>query len=779
MVLMAAPHSLLRGAILAGLQEGLGAWLTTPGGRFILLLFLLALLSAALLLILIPLVRRSSSLLLHSLAVRLESARLGVPTPVNPREDSLEAKGLVESVNRLVESAAEKERRLSGRIADLEALLDLPRDLGLLATDAEGRIEHFGPGAAALLGFSPPEVIGRSVESLFTETSWRDLLPKLTRRSLRAEGMRADTVMIRRDRAEVPVTISFGPGSASREPYRFVAVLQDAREGQGQIQRLRESQRQVSILLEAVQDAVLVCRDGRIVEANSGSEAFFAVGREGLVGRPFKELLAAEDLLSGLHHFETAQQRDGSVEFRARLAGAKGAPRARIRLMRFPSGTGFSVLASLRGDGDAAEGALESPSTSRLLDAALDSASEGILVQEPEQAGSAFLLVNRRLEEFLGVGGRDILAWSSSRLAQELRSRSASPGNLGALPEGPDDPPLVVPFETPPGRTLEVSAGWLRGVEGRIEGRVLTFRDVSASRAAEQALREGHEALQASRARLEETVAALQAAQKDLAARNEQLERLNRDLRSVDEMKSSLLANVSHELQTPLVLIKGYTEMILKRKIGPLTTEQEKGLSVALRNIDRLVEMIDNLLDFSRMERGESPLDLEEFPLWQVVDEVVDLLRAKLDAAGISLTTEYETDDLRVRADRGKISQVFINLLSNAIKFNRPQGRIAIRVGAPEDGRLAVEIRDTGIGIPAGEREKIFDRFYQVEATPPRREGTGIGLSIVKEILSLHQCDIRVESAEGEGSRFLFTLPRGASPAPAGPGARQGQALPR
>src|SRR4030095_8529040 len=99
-------------------------------------------------------------------------------------------------------------------------------------------------------------------------------------------------------------------------------------------------------------------------------------------------------------------------------------------------------------------------------------------------------------------------------------------------------------------------------------------------------------------------VAELDSARGDLATRNAQLEKLNRKLSSVDEMKSNLLANVSHELQTPLVLIKGYTEMILKRKIGPLTSEQEKGLSVALKNIDRLVEMIRNLFGFSRMGRG-------------------------------------------------------------------------------------------------------------------------------------------------------------------------------
>jgi signal transduction histidine kinase len=185
---------------------------------------------------------------------------------------------------------------------------------------------------------------------------------------------------------------------------------------------------------------------------------------------------------------------------------------------------------------------------------------------------------------------------------------------------------------------------------------------------------------------------------------------------------------------------------------------------VALRNIDRLVEMIDNLLDFSKMERGDASLQLEEFPLWQVVDETIELVREKIRAKGIYVTTEYETDDLDVKADRGKISQVFINLLSNAVKFNREGGRITLRVKAGDRGMVDVEVQDTGIGIPPEAQGRIFDRFYQVDSSARKNyEGTGIGLSIVKEILAMHGCGIRVESRVGEGTRFAFTLPRASS----------------
>jgi signal transduction histidine kinase len=247
-----------------------------------------------------------------------------------------------------------------------------------------------------------------------------------------------------------------------------------------------------------------------------------------------------------------------------------------------------------------------------------------------------------------------------------------------------------------------------------------------------------------------------------LQEKNEQLERLNSELRSLDEMKSNLLANVSHELHTPLVSIKGYTEMILKRKLGPLTPEQERGLAVAQKNIDRLIELIDNLLSFARLETGETQLRVEDIPLFQLVDEAVDLVSERIRRRNLSVTTQYESDDLVVRGDRVKLGQVFTNLLTNAVKFNRDGGRIAIAARRGRGGFLDIEVADTGIGIPPEEQEKIFERFYQVESGPKRRyEGTGIGLAIVRDILRLHGGNIRVQSTPGQGSTFEFSLPLG------------------
>jgi two-component system phosphate regulon sensor histidine kinase PhoR len=244
------------------------------------------------------------------------------------------------------------------------------------------------------------------------------------------------------------------------------------------------------------------------------------------------------------------------------------------------------------------------------------------------------------------------------------------------------------------------------------------------------------------------------------------MQRLNKDLKVLDEMKSNLLANVSHELQTPLVSIKGFTEMILKGRLGDVTPEQERGLQVALRNIDRLIGLIENLLAFARPEGHDTALRLESFALGALVEEAVDLVRERAGARGIEVKILMPSEGLTIRADRDKILQVLLNLLTNAVKYNRDGGEVVVEAGGAPKGAARVEVRDTGIGIPRDELDRIFDRYYQAGNVTEPREGTGIGLSIAKDILRQHGCMIRADSEEGKGSVFSFTLPLDRKPRP-------------
>jgi signal transduction histidine kinase len=256
--------------------------------------------------------------------------------------------------------------------------------------------------------------------------------------------------------------------------------------------------------------------------------------------------------------------------------------------------------------------------------------------------------------------------------------------------------------------------------------------------------------------RLKENVEQLEESNRKLAGVNEELKEL-------DRMKSDLLANVSHELRTPLTAIKGYTDYVLDRKLGPITDKQEKGFVVVRRNLERLSRTINALLDFSRLEMGRVSVSLQPFELGPLADSILAGLRAELERNGLVARAELAPDLPQVIGDRDKISQVLENLVVNALKFTPSGGRITISA-CREPGATRpvaqIVVADTGIGIPADQIAKIFKRFHQVDGSTTRRfGGVGLGLAIVKSILEAHGTAIRVESEEGKGTRFRFVLP--------------------
>ena len=256
--------------------------------------------------------------------------------------------------------------------------------------------------------------------------------------------------------------------------------------------------------------------------------------------------------------------------------------------------------------------------------------------------------------------------------------------------------------------------------------------------------------------RLKENVEQLEESNAKLGAANEELKEL-------DRLKSDLLANVSHELRTPLTAIKGYTDYILERKLGPISEKQEKGLVVVQRNLDRLSKSINALLDFSRMDVGRISLNIQPFLLGPLVELIHTSLRSELEKKRLSFRAELEPELPSIIADREKVSAVLENLIINAIKFTPEGGSIAVSAARqPGAARPSAEIRvaDTGVGIPPDQIGKVFNRFHQVDGSSTRRfGGVGLGLAIVKSILEAHGATIEVESQPGRGTAFRFVLP--------------------
>ena len=237
------------------------------------------------------------------------------------------------------------------------------------------------------------------------------------------------------------------------------------------------------------------------------------------------------------------------------------------------------------------------------LDAVLEATSDGVLVLADEP-GRTVQMTNRAFAEMFGLHLPELLGASEDRLARLLHEADEG---LGALadritgePRGEAPSIVSVGGDTP--REIHVTVARLTGRTGESLGRIVACRDVTERRRSERELQEQAEKLQLSKVELEQSYRKLNEVNSKLEARGEELDRLNQELRRLDQMKSDLIGNVSHELQTPLVSIRGYTEMILKERLGPISEEQRKGLSLSLKNIDRLIAMIDNLLAFSRTD---------------------------------------------------------------------------------------------------------------------------------------------------------------------------------
>jgi CheY-like chemotaxis protein len=223
-------------------------------------------------------------------------------------------------------------------------------------------------------------------------------------------------------------------------------------------------------------------------------------------------------------------------------------------------------------------------------------------------------------------------------------------------------------------------------------------------------------------------------------------------------MKSDFVSIASHELRTPLTSIKGYLELVMMGAGGPVNEQQETFLRVARDNADRLYELVDGLLDVSRIESGRIELDVKLLSLAEIIDVVATTLHNQFEDRGLALKLEIEPNLPQILGDPGRISQVMFNLMSNAYKYT-PEGQVTVQAYQKENA-IHINVIDTGLGISAKDQEKLFSRFFRAgDAAVRQQPGTGLGLNITKSLIEMHGGQIWVESEPGKGSAFNFTLP--------------------
>jgi signal transduction histidine kinase len=233
----------------------------------------------------------------------------------------------------------------------------------------------------------------------------------------------------------------------------------------------------------------------------------------------------------------------------------------------------------------------------------------------------------------------------------------------------------------------------------------------------------------------------------------------SRQLEVANQHKSEFLANMSHELRTPLNAIIGFSEVLLERLFGDLNAKQDDYLKDIHSSGRHLLNLINDILDLSKVEAGRMELELSTFDLPSAIANAMTLIRERAQKHGIAMAQDVAPELGEVVADERKFKQILLNLLSNAVKFTPDGGRIDVTARSTDDN-IVVAVRDTGIGIAPEDQEAVFEEFRQVgRHYTSKQEGTGLGLALTRRFVELHGGRISVESTPGRGSTFTFTLP--------------------
>ena len=351
-----------------------------------------------------------------------------------------------------------------------------------------------------------------------------------------------------------------------------------------------------------------------------------------------------------------------------------------------------------------------------------------------------------------------------AKLRSIIRGSYRSPSGLGVGLIGTRRLMDEFDIASKPGEGTRVTVvKWLPPVEGaetrkrvaELRALVTTEEDDSAL---EELSRQNRDLVQVL-SELEEKREQLERLNGELEASNRELNDANAKLRELSEMKEEFLALTTHDLRSPLTVISGVINFFTSGRLGDLTAEQKNMVSMMERNTQSLIELVNDLLDASKLESGTMRLDLTSIDLGGLVRELREGMVPMAREKGITIEESVPAALPPLRADRPKLRRVLVNLLSNALKFTPKGGRVEVSA-APENGFVRVSVTDTGVGIAPEDMERLFDKYEQARSRATRSEkGTGLGLYITRQLVELHGGKIEARSELGQGSTFSFTIP--------------------
>ncbi|MGK7897502.1 MAG: PAS domain S-box protein, partial [Xenococcus sp. (in: cyanobacteria)] len=505
----------------------------------------------------------------------------------------------------------------------------------------------------------------------------------------------------------------------------FIALAQAQQEAE---KALQESQARLSGILDNANEAIIsVNEEQRITLFNHGAEKTFGYTASEIIGQPFELLLPSR--FAQIHHqhmldfgqtSEKARRMGGRRPvFGRRQDGSEFMAEVSISQLKLGNKKIFTAVVHDITERKKAEAAL--CRSNALLKAQQEAAPDGILVVDENRKIVSY---NQRFCELWQIPEQLIESKSDRKLldylfdqlqeAQEFRSKVEYLYQHSR--EISRDEILLQD-----GRIFDLYSAPVESPQGDYYGKIWFFRDISDRKKAELELYNAKEAAE-----------------------------------SANRAKSEFLASMSHELRTPLNAILGFTQVM--NRDSSLGNEQKQNLGIINRSGEHLLELINDILEMSKIEAGRTTINENSFDIYRLLDSLEEMLRLKADTRGLQLIFERTTDVPQyIKTDEGKLRQVLINLVGNAIKFTA-EGGVTLRSKTIDNSHLLFEIEDTGPGIDADEIDKLFEAFGQTETGRKSQQGTGLGLPISQKFVQLMGGNIRVSSILGQGTMFAFDI---------------------
>jgi len=664
---------------------------------------------------------------------RLRYARTGAPITVDMR-----AFGIFGPYGQLLGIASVSRDITARRQAEetrqrLAAIVESSHD-AIVSESLDGTIMTWNQGAEMVFGYTAAEAIGRPI-TMLAWPGYADDMRELLRR-VREEEVVEHYQTLRRHKSGRRLVVSLTLSPVRDPSGTVIGISKIARDITEEREREEQARRQAQLLDQAYEPMIVRDPQDRIVSWNKGAERLYGWTAAEARGQVTHELLQTE---FPQPPEEIAKRLEAAGHWEGELVHRTRAGRRVTVLSRWTRELGVAEPHVLETNEDLSERqqrlALEEQTRlERRFRQLLEAAPDAIVEVSAE---GRIVLVNRIAEEMFGYR-RDELVGQSVDLLVPDAVRPQHYLHRDSYLEHPRTRPMGSGLDLHARRRdgslfpVEISLSPIQTDSGMHVTAVI--RDVTERRRGEQEVR-----------RLQSQYTS------DLEARNREIERANR-------LKSEFLASMSHELRTPLHTIIGFAELLQEGAEGPLNETQQRFVEHIHRDSGHLLELINDVLDLSKIEAGGMVLKRERYPLARSIEEALAAIRPGAAAKNIRLEERGQAE-CEVDADPLRVKEMLYNLLSNAVKFTPEGGTVWIE-SEEESGFARITVGDTGVGIPADEQENIFDKFYQVgNTTRGVREGTGLGLSITKELVQMHGGWMEVASALGQGSRFTFTLP--------------------